>query len=106
MQAGWMTDLTNWLLGVIKQIFAALWDMAMDIIVAAFERLLAVVLLALSYLPLPDFMQSQSIGAMLANGGSTILWFADLFQIGPSLVLIATAIVFYLLRRILTVGIW
>ncbi|WP_324097471.1 hypothetical protein [Xanthomonas euvesicatoria] len=48
----------------------------------------------------------QSIGGMLGNAGSTILWFADVFKIGPALVMIGAAMVFYLLRRVLTVGIW
>ena len=55
---------------------------------------------------MPDFMKGQSIGGMLGNAGSTILWFADVFKIGPALVMIGAAMVFYLLRRILTVGIW
>ncbi|MEN9184198.1 phage coat protein, partial [Xanthomonas vesicatoria] len=44
--------------------------------------------------------------AMLGNAGSTILWFADVFMIGPSLVAIGAAMIFYLLRRVLTLGIW
>ncbi|KAB0515654.1 hypothetical protein F7R02_25890 [Xanthomonas cissicola] len=63
-------------------------------------------LYVLTLLPMPDFMKGQSIGGMLGNAGSTILWFADVFKVGPALVMIGAAMVFYLLRRVLTVGIW
>jgi hypothetical protein len=106
MQAGWLTDLTKWLWDTIKEVFQAFTDFMQDFFVHGFEQILKVILFALSLLPLPDFMKGQSIGSMLAGGGSTVLWFADIFQIGPSMVLIGVAIIFYLLRRVLTLGIW
>ncbi len=106
MQAGWLDDLTAWIWKVVKLVFDAFMDFVNDLFVRTLEQVLTLVLLVLKLLPLPDFMKGQSIGSMLANGGSTILWFADLFQIGPSIVLIGVAMVFYLLRRVLTLGIW
>ncbi len=106
MNAGWLTDLTQWIWDTIKEVFQAFTDFVEDFFVHGFEHLLNLVLFILALLPLPEFMQGQSIGSMLGNAGSTVLWFADIFQIGPSMVLIGVAIVFYLLRRILTIGIW
>lgn len=106
MNAGWLTDLTKWIWDVIKEVFQAFTDFIEDFFVHGFEHLLNLCLFILALLPLPDFMQGQSIGSMLGNGGSTVLWFADIFQIGPSMALIGVAIVFYLVRRIATLGIW
>ena len=106
MLAGWLGDLTAWLWKTLKLFFDALVDLLGDMFLRTLEQILACILFVLSLLPLPEFMSGQSLGGMLANGGSTILWFATLFQVGPSLVAIGTAIVFYLIRRILTVGIW
>jgi|LNAP01.1.fsa_nt_gb hypothetical protein len=106
MLAGWLDDLTAWLWKVLIAVFEALFDLIGDSFVRGFEMVATVVLYVLSKMPLPEFMQGQSIGSMLANGGGTVLWFADVFQLGPSMVMIGVAIVFYLLRRVLTIGIW
>lgn len=106
MYAGWLDDLTAWMWKVLKIFFDALVAFAHDLIIRTLEQIFTVILLLLELLPMPEFLEGVSLGGMLASGGSSILWFADLFQIGPSLVLIGTAMVFYLIRRVLTVGIW
>ncbi|MCC7635362.1 phage coat protein [Stenotrophomonas rhizophila] len=106
MYAGWLDDITAWLWKVVKLFFDALTDFIGDLFVRTLEQIFSVILLVLEYIPLPEFMSQNSIGSMLANGGGTVLWFAEVFQIGPSMVLIGIAIVFYLLRRVLTIGIW
>ncbi|WP_017174116.1 hypothetical protein [Xanthomonas phaseoli] len=106
MQAGWLSDLTAWIFKALKVLWQAFADFMSDLFVMWLEQSLSAVLYVLSLLPMPDFMKGQSIGAMLGNAGSTILWFADVFMIGPSLVAIGAAMIFYLLRRVLTLGIW
>jgi hypothetical protein len=106
MQAGWLTDLTKWLWDAIKDFFDAITSFISDLFVVWLEQSLNAILYVLSLLPLPDFMQGQSVGSMLGQAGSTILWFADVFQIGPSLTMIGAAMIFYVIRRVLTVGIW
>jgi len=106
MKAGWLDDLTSWLWSVVKLLWDAFYDFMSDLFLRTLEQVFALILLVLSLLPLPEFMSKTSIGEMLANGGSSVLWFADVFQIGPSIVMIGVAMVFYLLRRVLTVGIW
>lgn len=106
MNAGWLTDLTAWIWKTLKLFFDALVDLAGDMFLRTLEQLTACILFVLSLLPLPDFMKGVSLGGMLANGGSTILWFSTLFQVGPSLAMIGSATIFYFVRRVLTVGIW
>ncbi|ASL00845.1 phage coat protein [Xanthomonas campestris pv. merremiae] len=106
MYAGWFTDLTAWVWRAVKAVWHAFADFIGDLFVMWLEQSLSAILYVLSLLPMPDFMKGQSIGAMLGNAGSTILWFADVFMIGPSLVAVGAAMIFYLLRRVLTLGIW
>lgn len=106
MQIDLLDDFKGWLLGIFKRLFDALWDMLADFNVFLFETITSMILYVLSKMPVPEFMQNTSIGQMLANGGGTVMWFAEIFQLGPSLVMIGVAIVFYLLRRVLTIGIW
>jgi len=106
MQAGWLTDLTKWLWNALKEFFSALVDFFNDLFVLVLDQICDALLYVLGMIPLPEFMENNSIGSMLARAGSTILWFAELFQIGPSMVMIGVAIIFYLVRRVLTVGIW
>ncbi|MET3148412.1 UNVERIFIED_ORG: hypothetical protein ABIB63_004210 [Xanthomonas axonopodis] len=98
--------MTAWIFKALKVLWQAFADFMSDLFVMWLEQSLSAVLYVLSLLPMPDFMKGQSIGAMLGNAGSTILWFADVFMIGPSLVAIGAAMIFYLLRRVLTLGIW
>lgn len=106
MFAGWLDDLTAWLWKVVILIFEALFDLIGDSFVRGFQMITSAILYVLSKMPLPEFMEGTSIGSILAQGGGTVMWFAELFQLGPSMVMIGIAMVFYLLRRVLTIGIW
>lgn len=106
MLAGWIDDFKAWLWNLVLKMFDTLWDMVIASIVRTFKMLTELILYVLSKMPLPEFMQNTSIGDILAKGGNTVMWFAQLFQLGPSMIMIGTAIVFYLLRRVLTLGIW
>ncbi|KGE50658.1 phage coat protein [Xanthomonas axonopodis pv. vasculorum] len=106
MQAGWFSDLTAWIWKAVKAVWQAFADFIGDLFVLFLDKALSAVLYVMNLLPMPDFMKGHSIGEMLGNAGSTILWFADVFKIGPSLVAIGAAMIFYVLRRVLTLGIW
>ncbi len=106
MSADWIDDFKAWLWNLVLKIFDTLWDMVIASVVRTFKMLTELILYVLSKLPLPEFMQNTSLGDMLSKGGNTVMWFAQLFQLGPSMVMIGIAIVFYLLRRVLTIGIW
>lgn len=106
MLAGWIDDFKQWLWNLVLKIFDTLWEMVIASVVRTFKMLTELILYVLAKLPLPEFMQNTSIGDILSKGGNTVMWFVQLFQIGPSLAMIGVAIVFYLLRRVLTLGIW
>lgn len=106
MQAGWLDDLTSWIWKAIKAVWDAFTNFIGDLFLMWLGQSLSAILYVLNLLPVPDFMKNQSIGSMLGQAGSSILWFADVFQIGPSLTLIGIASIFFIARRVLTLGIW
>lgn len=106
MQAGWLTDITQWLWDAIKDVWEAFVTFVGDLLVMWLEQSLGAILYVIDKLPLPDFMQGQSIGGMMGQAGNTALWFAQVFQIGPSLTMLGAAMIFYIVRRVLTLGIW
>lgn len=106
MLAGWLDSLTAWIWKILLLLVEAALDIIGDSFIRGFQMITSVILYVLSKMPLPEFMRDSSIGAVLAQGGGTVLWAAEVFQLGPSMIVIGIAIVFYLLRRVLTIGIW
>lgn len=106
MQAGWLTDITNW----FRDQFKAIWDSFVkfmkDLFIFWLEHTVDMIQTVFDMLPAISFTDGQSIGSILGQAGPTVAWFVDLFQIGPSLAVIASAMVFYIVRRLLTLGIW
>lgn len=89
LRVAWLTDLTQWIWDLITKMFLALADFV-----------------SVGVLPWPDFLKQQSLRDMLGKAGSTVVWFADVFQLSNSMRVISAAIVFSIFRRLLTLGIW
>lgn len=106
MTAGWLTDVTNWLKEQIVAVWNAFVEFMGDLFLTWFQHIVDVNLYALSLLPVPDFLNGQTLGGMLGQAGPTVLWLVDVFQIGPSMAAISAAMVFYVVRRFITLGIW
>ncbi len=106
MTAGWLTDVTNWFKEQIVAVWHAFVAFMGDLFLAWFQHIVDVNLYVLSLLPVPDFLSGQTLGAMLGQAGPSVLWFVDVFQIGPAMAVISTSMVFYIVRRFLTLGIW
>lgn len=106
LRVGWLTDLTQWLWDLITKMFLALADFVSDIFVSFCDFCFSLILFVVGVLPWPDFLKQQTIGDMLGQAGSTVVWFADVFQLSNSMRVISAAIVFSIFRRLLTLGIW
>ncbi len=106
MYAGWLGDLTGWLLGLVKKLWAAIEAFFTDLIVLALEKMLELVALAFESLPVPDFMTQHTIGSLLGNAGPTVGWLVDTFKISECMSLLAAGAVFKITRKIVTFGKW
>lgn len=106
MTAGWLDSLSAWLWKAVKEFFESIVAFIGDLFVMWLEQSLSAILYVINLLPLPSFMEGQSIGSMMGQAGNTVLWFADVFSIGPALTMLGAAMIFYVVRRVMTVGIW
>lgn len=101
-----LDQLTNWLREQIQKFWQALQDLLGDLFVMWLKHSIEMIVWTIAHIPVPAFLQQESLGTILGRAGPTIGWFVATFQIGPSLGVIATAMVFYIVRRFLTLGIW
>lgn len=106
MHVGWLSDLTQWLWQLVNAIWQAFVDFVDDLFVTVLEKSLAVVVYVLNLISVPDFMRDHSIGSLLGEAGDTILWLVHILRIDESLMVIGIGMSFYVMRRILTLGIW
>lgn len=106
MQAGWLTDLTNWFREQLHRLWDAIEAFFADLLILAVEAVLEVVALAFESLPVPEFMTTTSIGDLLGNAGPVVGWFVQTFKISECMSLLAAGAVFRITRKIVTFGKW
>lgn len=100
-----MSDFANWLLGVIKEIFKALWDWVTDAMVWAVDEVLKAVVTLVSAIPAPSFMSSGLSGAM-GQISSDVWFFASHFRLAECLAILGAAFAFRLVRKAVTLFQW
>ena len=105
-KAGWLGDLTDWLVDQIKAVWNALVAFLGDLFLTWVQHTIDMLVWVLAKIPVPDFLTSQSLGTMLGNAGPTVLWFCDVFMIPQCMSVLASAMVFSVIRKLVTVGIW
>jgi len=106
LSVGWLTDLTNWIRGLIEKLWHAIESFFNDLIVFAIEKGLELIALAFESLPVPQFMTQNSIGSLLGQAGPTVGWFVETFQIQGCMSLLAAGAIFRITRKIVTFGKW
>ncbi|PPU32374.1 phage coat protein [Xanthomonas sp. CFBP 7912] len=106
LKAGWLTDFTTWLLGALKALWDAFAEFMGDLFLVWLKHTLDMVVMVFSMLPEPTFLNGASLQSLFGSAGATIGWWITVLQIDKCMAVIASACVFYIIRRILTVGIW
>lgn len=100
-----MTELANWLLQLVKDVFTAVWDFIADAFINALELLLQGILAVLTAIPVPSFMSSGLSSAMGQISGD-VWYFASHFRLGECLAILGAAVLFRLTRKALTLFQW
>lgn len=105
--SGWkLSDLTDWLGEQIKSVWDSFVEFMGDLLVMAVETATDVVVAALDLLPVPDFITTYSICGLLNQAGPLAAWVVSTFRVSEGLLIVAAAIVFRLLRVVLTLFQW
>lgn len=100
-----MTEFANWLLGLVKDFFTAIWDFVADAFINIFELLLNGLLAVLTAVPIPSFMQTGLSSAMGQISGD-VWYFASHFRLAECLAILGAAVAFRLLRKVVTLFQW
>ena len=101
-----LEKLTNWLREQLLAIWEAFTQFLSDLFLIWLEQQLNMIVWVFSHIPAPEVLKQQSLGSLLGNAGPSVSWAIGIFQIGPSATVISGAMVFYIVRRLFTLGIW
>lgn len=100
-----MTELANWLLQLVKDIFTAVWTFISDAFINILELLLQGILAVLTAIPVPSFM-SSGLGSAMGQISGDVWYFASHFRLGECLAILGAAVLFRLTRKALTLFQW
>lgn len=103
---GWLTDLTNWIRGVVTKFFSAIKDFFLDFLDLAVKTLVDGLLLVVNSIPAPDFLSQFSICGFLNSAGPTVGWILGTFHVAEGVVMVTAALVFRMTRKALTLFQW
>lgn len=102
----WLEKITNW----FREQFGEYWDAFVrfmsDFLLTVLEFVCDVGLYVIDLIPVPDFVTQYTPGALLAQAGPEIAWLAGVLRLSECFVILAAGIVFYLVRKLLTLGQW
>ncbi|MGS1079140.1 phage coat protein [Pseudoxanthomonas beigongshangi] len=101
-----LQKLTNWLREQLLALWEAFSKFMSDLFLTWLEHQLNMIVWMFSHIPTPEVLTQQSLGSLLGNAGPSVSWAIGVFQLGPSAAVISAAMVFFIVRRILTLGIW
>lgn len=104
--SGWLSKLTGWIAYAINAVFTAVIQLLKDLVTFVLAVVLSVVEMAISAIPVPDFIQNYSMGSLLGQTGPVVGFFMTQLNIGPALGLIGAGYAFRLLRKFLTLFQW
>ncbi|MDE4919809.1 Inoviridae minor coat protein B [Cupriavidus metallidurans] len=96
----------SWLLSLIVKVFAALWDIVNDLMIAGADGLLTALAGLIGAIPAPSFLQNVSLQTLFGGLGSDVLFFFGVFNIGAGIALLGSAFGFRMLRKVVTLFQW
>ncbi|MET3148424.1 hypothetical protein [Xanthomonas phaseoli] len=106
LRAGWLTDFTTWLLGALKALWDAFAQFMGDLFLVWLQHTLEMIVLVFSMVPEPQFLKGSNLQTLFGAAGGSIGWWISVLQIDSCMAVVASACVFYIIRRVLTLGIW
>ncbi|MCS4233098.1 phage coat protein [Stenotrophomonas sp. BIGb0135] len=106
MHAGWLGDLGEFLRKQVERLWDAIVLFFKDLVLFAIDQSLELVARVIEMLPVPEFLEQNSLNAMLGKAGPVVGWFVETFQVAECFAMISAAITFRMLRKILTLGKW
>ena len=101
-----LEKLTNWFKEAIEKIFSAFMQFMADLFWIWVQHTLDMWLWIFNRIPPPPFLDGENIGTILGRAGPVVGWIIQTFRIGESFTVIGVAMAFFIVRRLVTLGIW
>lgn len=99
-----MSDFAAWLVGLVKDLLKAVWDIVVDLAIEIVDLVLAALLVVVSALPVPSF--TGGFANALSGISPGVWFFASHFRIGECLAVLGAAFAFRLARKAVTLFQW
>lgn len=100
-----MTDFANWLLGLIRSILTAIWDLVLDAAINIFDLVLTALATIIAAIPVPGFA-SAGLGPLLASIPADVWFFAGHFRLTECFAVLGAGATFRLTRKMITLFQW
>ncbi|ANJ72435.1 DUF2523 domain-containing protein [Ralstonia insidiosa] len=102
-----LSSVLAWFGKVFVAVFQAMWDITIDLAIAAFDLFLSAVASLIAAAPAPQFLTQYSLQSLIGQMGSDILYFVSVFNIPQGLAMLGGAVAFRLfVRKLFTLGQW
>lgn len=100
-----LEQFTEWLGGLVADVFAALWSFVKDAIIEVFDLLLQGIVHLVGLLGAPSFLTS-GLGSLFADLGPATLFLLGSVRVPEVLAMVGTAYAFRLGRKVVTLFQW
>lgn len=100
-----MTDFANWLLGIIKAAFTAIFDLITDVLIALLDLILKALLSILQALPAPSFANG-GLDAALSAIPAEVWYFAGQLNLPACFTVLGAGFAFRMARKAATLFQW
>lgn len=100
-----MTDLAQWLLGLVKALLTAIWDMILDAAINIFDLVLTALATTIAAIPVPGFA-SAGLGPLLSSIPGDVWFFAGHFRLTECFAVLGAGATFRLTRKMITFFQW
>ena len=74
-----LSSVLAWFGKVFVAVFQAMWDITIDLAIAAFDLFLSAVASLIAAAPAPQFLTQYSLQSLIGQMGSDILYFVSVF---------------------------
>ncbi|WP_424680890.1 hypothetical protein [Frateuria sp. YIM B11624] len=102
----WLTDLKNWLLGIIRSLWEAWSGFYHDMSLQVIKTILSAVGEIAKVIPVPQWMADYSVGRLLGQLDPSLGYFVDRIGLGAGLTLLGLGYAFRVSRKMLTAFQW
>jgi len=103
---GWLTTITDWIIGLVKAIIGFIADLVADVVVWVLDLILGPIGDLIGSIGAPSFMQSYNFGSLLSGLPPFAQYIISQANLGAALAVIGAGVSFNLLRKLFTLGQW